>query len=91
MITKRDDIVYHQRTIPSVLAIALFLLYGSNFICKYSFLGVFLVKGFSNQAAGADHSFQCVPFLNIVSMTIGEDARSPPPWTKEDDGFHKGK
>lgn len=55
MITKRDDIVYHQRTIPSLLAIALFLLYGSNF---------------------------------VLTMSIGDEARSPPPWTKNEEGFH---
>ncbi|KAG0366059.1 vacuolar transporter chaperone [Gamsiella multidivaricata] len=56
MVTKRNDVVYYQRTVPTLLCLGLVLLYLGNF---------------------------------IVTMSIGDDARSPPPWTGVDDNsFH---
>ncbi|KAF9135903.1 hypothetical protein BGW39_010718 [Mortierella sp. 14UC] len=52
MVTKRKEVKYFARTIPTLLTIGLFILYGANF---------------------------------GLSLYYGEDARSPPPWTKKDD------
>ncbi|KAG0282538.1 hypothetical protein BGZ96_000371 [Linnemannia gamsii] len=51
MITKRPDVVYFSRRVPTLLCIALFLIYLTNF---------------------------------IITMTIGKDWKSTPPWTKND-------
>ncbi|KAG0374191.1 hypothetical protein BGX24_010710 [Mortierella sp. AD032] len=51
MVTKRKDVKYFVRTIPTLLTLGLFILYGANF---------------------------------GLSLYYGEEARSPPPWTKKD-------
>ncbi|KAG0324546.1 vacuolar transporter chaperone [Dissophora globulifera] len=52
MVSKRNDVVYYEKTVPTILCIALILLYGSNF---------------------------------VLTMSVGEDARSPPPWATSND------
>ncbi|KAG0049716.1 vacuolar transporter chaperone [Gryganskiella cystojenkinii] len=54
MITKRKDVLYYEKTIPTLLTLGLVLLYGGNF---------------------------------ALTMSFGEDARSPPPWTSTDVHF----
>ncbi|KAG0063835.1 hypothetical protein BGZ89_009581 [Linnemannia elongata] len=51
MITKRKDVKFFARTIPTLLTLGLFLLYGGNF---------------------------------ALTLYYGEEARSPPPWTRKD-------
>ncbi|KAF8942854.1 hypothetical protein BGZ47_006070 [Haplosporangium gracile] len=51
MIGKRKDVKFFARTIPTLLTLGLFFLYGGNF---------------------------------ALTMHYGEEARSPPPWTRKD-------
>ncbi|KAI1316242.1 vacuolar transporter chaperone [Mortierella claussenii] len=55
MVTKRKDIVYYERTIPTLLCLGLFVVYLANF---------------------------------VLTMAIGEDAKSPPPWPKDENLGH---
>ncbi|KAF8941453.1 hypothetical protein BGZ58_008728 [Dissophora ornata] len=52
LVKKRQDVKYFARTVPTLLTMGLFVLYGANF---------------------------------VITLSYGEDARSPPPWTQHDD------
>ncbi|KAG0332068.1 hypothetical protein BG004_001397 [Podila humilis] len=57
MVTKRQDVPYFAKTVPTMITLGLIILYAANF---------------------------------ALNLAIGEEARSPPPWTQQDNGNFAG-
>ena len=89
MVAKRQDILYYERVIPTLLALGLVVLYAANFgskcVSSPEQLSAFIF--FRGMFANLRLPSFFFPFTLLVTMTLGDAATSPPPWLSNDVHF----